>query len=61
MTPENALKNKNKAYLILVLMSLYVLWPIDFLPDLIPGGNLDDLLVMLFSTKKAFPLLEAAA
>lgn len=48
--------------MILVLMSLYVLSPVDFLPDIAPCiGNLDDLIVMLFSAKKAYPMLEAAA
>ena len=62
MSSGNVEKNKGKAYMILVLMSLYVLSPVDFLPDIAPCiGNFDDLIVMLFSAKKAYPMLEAAA
>ena len=58
MNENKTLKNKEKAYWILVLMSLYVLSPIDCLPDVAPlVGNIDDLVVMLFSANKAFPLL----
>ncbi|MBC7819873.1 MAG: DUF1232 domain-containing protein [Planctomycetaceae bacterium] len=61
MNEPKTLKNKEKAYWILILMSLYVLSPIDCFPDVAPlVGNIDDLVVMLFSAKKAFPLLEVA-
>ncbi|MBC7817328.1 MAG: DUF1232 domain-containing protein [Planctomycetaceae bacterium] len=61
MTETKTMKNKDKAWWILFLMSLYVLSPIDFFPDVAPFvGNIDDLVVMLFSAQKAFPMLEEA-
>lgn len=55
MTTANLEKDKSKAFWIMALMALYVLSPVDFIPDMAPGlGNLDDLLVMLFASKKAY-------
>ena len=49
------MKNKQKATLILVVSCLYLLSPLDFCPDFLPGlGNCDDLLVMLFGTSRYF-------
>lgn len=55
MTAGNLEKDKSKAFWIMALMALYVLSPVDIIPDVAPGiGNLDDLLVMLFASKKAY-------
>lgn len=46
---------KQKAACLLFASSLYLLCPVDFIPDIAPGiGNFDDLLVMLFGTSRYF-------
>lgn len=46
---------KHKATLVLIASCLYLLMPVDFCPDILPGiGNADDLVVMLFGTHGYF-------
>lgn len=55
MTSTKTERDNTKAFWIMALMALYVLSPVDIIPDVAPGlGNLDDLLVMLFASKKAY-------
>ena len=53
--------NIAKALLIIGLVLLYVVSPIDFVPDFFPGlGQLDDLLAVGFGGKKVIDVLKAA-
>ncbi|MBS0263429.1 MAG: DUF1232 domain-containing protein [Planctomycetes bacterium] len=52
------MNNKAKAALVIVLTVVYLLSPIDLVPDFLPGvGQLDDLAALLFGGKKALGLL----
>ena len=52
------MNNKAKAALVIALSVVYLLSPIDLVPDFLPGvGQLDDLAALLFGSKKAISLL----
>lgn len=52
------MSNKIKAMWVIVLTVVYLVSPIDFVPDFLPGiGQVDDLAALLFGGKKAITLL----
>ena len=52
---EGEMTAKQKAAFMLFASCLYLLSPVDFIPDIAPGiGNCDDLLVMLFGANRYF-------
>jgi uncharacterized membrane protein YkvA (DUF1232 family) len=54
------MSNKAKAMIVLALTLLYVVSPIDFCPDFLPGiGQLDDLAALFFGGQSVTRLLKA--
>jgi len=52
------MNNKAKAMIVIGLTLIYLVSPIDFVPDFLPGiGQLDDLAALFFGGKKAIGLL----
>jgi uncharacterized membrane protein YkvA (DUF1232 family) len=55
------MSNKGKAVMVIVLTLVYLVSPVDFVPDFIPGvGQLDDLLALFFGGGQAVRLLKKA-
>jgi len=55
------MKNHAKAVVVIVLTLLYLVMPVDVVPDFLPGiGQLDDLAVLFFGGKKVITLLRGA-
>jgi uncharacterized membrane protein YkvA (DUF1232 family) len=53
------MSNKRKAVLVILASLAYLIWPADFIPDLIPGlGQLDDFMALFLGGKKAWSLLK---
>jgi uncharacterized membrane protein YkvA (DUF1232 family) len=53
--------NKAKAVVVVALTLIYIVSPIDFVPDFLPGiGQLDDLAALLYGGKKTIGLLMRA-
>lgn len=54
------MSNKGKAVIVIVLTLVYVVSPIDFIPDFLPVvGQLDDLLALLFGGGQVVQMLKA--
>jgi uncharacterized membrane protein YkvA (DUF1232 family) len=54
------MKNTFKALLVIGLTLLYLVSPLDLVPDFLPGvGQLDDLVALFFGGKKAISLLKS--
>ncbi len=52
------MSDRTKAYLIIAATAIYVISPLDLLPDIFLGaGQLDDLLIGILGYRKASPLL----
>ena len=55
------MNNHAKAIIVIVLTVAYLVSPVDFVPDFLPGfGQLDDLVVLFFGGKKVITLLKRA-
>jgi len=55
------MNGKAKAVVVIVLTLIYIVSPIDFCPDFLPGiGQLDDLAALFFGGKSAIGLLKAS-
>jgi uncharacterized membrane protein YkvA (DUF1232 family) len=54
------MNNRAKALIVIGLTLIYLVSPIDFVPDFLPGvGQLDDLAAMFFGGRKVIGLLKA--